>query len=296
MRINHPMSTIDPRVTRIQSQDVVVTGSVAGWLAAFLGILHGLVWAVAALSTAATLDIVRALIVDAGHGDDALQMLAGWPAVVLALLGLMLGGGVHGAAERVTSEAASAALRFATALLGLSAGLIAYAPRWTPPRTLGMRGPYWGGGERQRWGLLEWMAYWAPVWLPALVGVFAAVSTTMAAVLIIRRIHLQRQVADILANGVHTNGHVTDVRSAPDADKENRHVVRFAVTYWDTDHTQRWIEKVMRLPEDEIPLEGAQVDVWYDDARPGDPNRVAVDVRDVRRPKRAVPADDVEVG
>lgn len=288
MRINRPMSTIDPRVARIQSQDVVFTGTVAGWLAAFLAVLHGLVWAVAAVSAAATLDVVRALIIDSGDVESALRMLAGWPALVLAVLGLVLGAGVHGAAERVTSAGASSALRLATALLGLTGGLIAYAPRWTPPQEVGVRQEYWGSGASQEWGLLEWVAYWAPVWLPALIGLFAAVGAVMTAVLIIRRIHLHQHVVDILTHGEHTNGHVSDVRWAPDTDKENRHIVRFAVTYWDNRHKQRWIEKVMRLPEEQIPEEGSQVDVWYDSDRPDDLNRIAVDIRNVGKPKRSV--------
>src|SRR5690606_36343844 len=121
----------DPRVARIQSYDVVFTGTVAGWLAAFLAVLHTLVWVVAALATGATLDVVRRLIIDAGDAEGAFALLAGWPLVVLALLGIVVGAGVHGAAQRVTSEAAASALRFATAALGLTFGLIAFAGSWT---------------------------------------------------------------------------------------------------------------------------------------------------------------------
>lgn len=274
------MSTIDPRVARIQSHDVAFTGAVVGWLAAFLAILHALVWVVAALAAGATLDVVRRLVIDAGETQGAFALLAGWPLVVLALLGFMLGAAVHGAAERVTSEGAASAIRFTTAAIGVTIGLIAFASSWTPPRTMGWRGEYFGSGTTP-WGLFEWVAYWAPVWLPMLTGVIAIATSVMAAALVSRRIASQRRTVEVLTSGIHASGHVTEVRSA-DPDDKGRCRVRFTVSYVDRTGQRRWVERTSTLYKDEIPEVDGPAEVWYDGERLDDTSRMAVDVAVLR--------------
>lgn len=270
------MSTIDPRVARIQSHDVLFAGAVAGWLTAFLAVLHVLVWAIAAVAGGATLDVLRKLIIDGGDGEGSFQLLVGWPLLVLVLLGFMLGAAVHSAAERVTSEGAASALRFSTASLGLTFGFLAFASRWTAPQAVGSRQTYWASGSRP-WGLLEWVAYWMPVWLPGLTGLIAVVTTGMTAGLIARRIRSQQRMVEVLTNGMHTSGHVSHVRWS-DEDGKGRCHVRFTVTYVDRTGQRRWVEKVVQMAKAEIPAEGGPAEVWYDKERLNDTSRIAVDV------------------
>lgn len=277
------MSTIDPRVARMQSYDTVFTGAVAGWLAAFLAALHVLVWVVAALAAGATLDVVRSLVIETGEREGTFELLAGWPFLVLVVLALIAGAGVHGAATRVTSEAAASALRFATAAVGLSIGLVAFASRWTPPQVVGTRTEYFGTQARD-WGLLEWLAYWAPVWLPALAGAVAIVTTVMSASLIVRRIHSQERTEEVLRNGIHVSGHVSHVRAGED-DGKGRCQVRFTVTYLDRTGQRRWVEKTAEMYTDEVPEIDGPAEIWYDGERLNDTGRMAIDVAVIRGPR-----------
>lgn len=191
---------------------------------------------------------------------------------------------MHASAERVTSEGAASALRFATAAIGLTIGLLAFASSWTPPQIVGAREAYFSSGT-QDWRLLEWVAYWAPVWLPVLTGVIAIATTTMTAVLIVRRIRSQGRTAEVLATGIHVSGHVSEVRVA-EPDSKEMCQVRFTVTDLDRTGQRRWVERTARLYKDEVPEIDGPAEIWYDGERLNDTSRMAVDVAVIRGRER----------
>lgn len=118
-----------------------------------------------------------------------------------------------------------------------------------------------------------------------LTGVIAIATTTMTAVLIVRRIRSQGRTAEVLATGIHVSGHVSEVRVA-EPDSKGMCQVRFTVTYLDRTGQRRWVERTARLYKDEVPEIDGPAEIWYDGERLNDTSRMAVDVAVIRGRER----------
>lgn len=113
------------------------------------------------------------------------------------------------------------------------------------------------------------IAYLIPLALAALVTVLSVFG------------HLRRRVRtsrlDALQRGVRVEGTVTDDGLAEFGDTPNPKVAKLVVSFRDTSGVQRWVTVMaLQAPTRAIAV-GDRVDLWFDQAAPGDVKRIVVE-------------------
>ncbi len=162
------------------------------------------------------------------------------------------------------------------AVCAVALAVVVDSPTWLGPLDVGVnRDPVFH--EDTTWSALEWIAYYADRWFPAVVVVIAGLVVVLS-VRHNRRLRLQLAERDrLLAEGRRARGVVTGVTVRTTVnDQGQRSVVGADVTvrFADDHGVQRW---VTRFSKDRSAMPGTGfVEVLFDPLRPGDQDRIFV--------------------
>lgn len=273
------MSTVDPRIEREEQLRRQASSPVRIGLDIALVVLHFAVWAAAGVGFVFIGDTLRLMSINqVGDGWDSRYESTGLDAVMVIaiIVGAPLGFVVTARIARLGLFVATF-LPMATGLLGAAVGMLLAAGLWTPPQVIGSKVGFLSDDASGPWGAEEWISYYQPYWIPALLGLFALVLAIVVIVFALREKEKRARMAELLATGRKVAGVVSEV-VATGVKVQGSPRMRFTTKFTDHLGTERWVTKTGQFPPGAVPRAGDAAVVWFDPAAPGEQSRIMVGV------------------
>lgn len=161
--------------------------------------------------------------------------------------------------------------------LGAAAGILAGLPLWTAPALLGEKYGFFDDDPREPWSTGDWIAYYLPYWLPALLGILGIVALVVTAVLVARGRRRAERMSEVLERATKVGGTLTET-VATGVEILGQPRIRFTATFTDSAGVQRWVTKTGLFPPAGVPRAGDPAVVWFDPLNPGDETSIIVGV------------------